>query len=49
MSRSINPTTVRFGEDDKQLIELVKKLYGQSSLIGALRSALRAAVEAKSK
>ncbi len=43
MSRSIPPTTVRFDADDKKLIEIVKKKYGQSSLIGALRSALRVA------
>lgn len=41
--RSISPTTVRFDDDDKRLIEIVKKKYGQSSLIGALRSALRVA------
>ncbi len=45
MSRAIHPTTVRFDEDDKALIEIVKKKYGQSSLIGALRSALRSAAE----
>ena len=44
MSRAIKPTTVRFDDDDKKLIELVKKKYGQSSLIGALRTALRIAV-----
>lgn len=41
--RSIKPTTVRFDDDDKELIELVKAKYGQSSLIGALRTALRIA------
>jgi hypothetical protein len=43
MSRDIKPTTVRFDDDDKRMIEIVKKKYGQSSLIGALRSALRVA------
>ncbi len=41
--RSIPPTTVRFDDEDKRLIEIVKKKYGQSSLIGALRTALRIA------
>lgn len=43
MSRSIKPTTMRLDDDDKALIEIVKKKYGQSSLIGALRTALRIA------
>ncbi len=46
--RSIKPTTVRFDDEDIRLVEIIKKMYGQSSLIGALRVALRiAANEAK--
>jgi hypothetical protein len=41
--RSIKPTTIRLDDEDIELVEIVKKKYGQSSLIGALRTALRIA------
>lgn len=41
--RSIKPTTIRLSEEDLELVEKVKRRYGQSSLIGSLRTALRIA------
>jgi hypothetical protein len=43
--RSIKPTTIRLDDEDIKMVEIIKKRYGQSSLIGALRTALRIAVE----
>jgi hypothetical protein len=45
MSRSIKPTTIRLSEEDERLVEIIKAKYGQSSLIGALRTALRVAAD----
>lgn len=44
--RSIKPTTIRLDDDDIRLVEIVKRKYGQSSLIGAIRCGLRVAAEA---
>jgi len=46
--RSIRPTTIRLDDEDIKLVEIVKRKYGQSSLIGALRTALRIASESGS-
>jgi hypothetical protein len=43
--RSIKPTTIRLDDEDIRMVEIIKKRYGQSSLIGALRTALRIASE----
>jgi len=43
--RSIKPTTIRLDDEDIRMVEIVKRKYGQSSLIGALRVALRIAAE----
>jgi hypothetical protein len=43
--RSIKPTTIRLDDEDIKLVEIIKRKYGQSSLIGALRVALRVASE----
>jgi hypothetical protein len=43
--RSIKPTTIRLSEDDKALIETVKRRYGVSSTIQAIRLALRMIAE----
>ena len=45
--RSIKPTTIRLSEDDKALIETVKRRYGLSSTIQAIRLALRMVAERK--
>jgi hypothetical protein len=42
--RSIKPTTIRLSEEDLELVEKVKRQYGQSSLIGAIRTALRVSI-----
>lgn len=42
--RSIKPTTIRLSEEDLELVEKVKQRYGQSSLIGAIRTALRVSI-----
>jgi hypothetical protein len=43
--RSIKPTTIRLSDEDIKMVEIVKKRYGQSSLIGAIRTALRITIE----
>lgn len=45
--RSIKPTTVRLSDDDKALIEEIKRRYGLSSTIQVIRLALRMLAEKK--
>ena len=43
--RSIKPTTIRLSDEDVKMVEIIKKRYGQSSLIGVIRTALRITIE----
>lgn len=45
--REIKPTTIRLTEEDKRLINEIKRRYGLESVAQAIRLALRMLVERK--